>query len=83
MEQQKQPDKQKSDKQKIVIFNELNDVQVADEGDTILAFIINDHGLKSVASGKLNVELLKTIQMNLPKIMNRLTMDYKHKNGLK
>lgn len=83
MEQQKQPDKQKSDKQKIVIFNELNDVQVADEGDTILAFIINDHGLKSVASGKLNVELLKTIQMNLPKIMDRLTMDYKYKNGLK
>lgn len=73
----------KSDKQKIVIFNELNEVQIADEGDTVMAFIINDQGLKSVASGKLTLELLNNVRANLPKILDRLMMDYKHKNGLK
>lgn len=75
--------KVKNEKQKIVIFNELNEVQIADEGDTVMAFIINDQGLKSVASGRLTLELLDNVKANLPKILDRLTMDYKHKNGLK
>lgn len=73
----------KSDKQKIVIFNEQNEVQIADEGDTVMAFIINNQGLKSVASGQLTLELLNNVRTSLPKILDRLVLDYKHKNGLK
>lgn len=73
----------KNEKQKIVIFNEQNEVQIADEGDTVMAFIINDQGLKSVASGQLTLELLNNVRTSLPKILDRLVLDYKHKNGLK
>lgn len=73
----------KNEKQKIVIFNEQNEVQIADEGDTVMAFIINNQGLKSVASGQLTLELLNNVRTSLPKILDRLVLDYKHKNGLK
>ena len=74
---------EKEPKQKVVVFNELNEVQVADEGDAVFAFIINGDALKTVASGKVTLELLQSLKLNMPNILDRVSNDYKFKNGLK
>ena len=62
---------------KVVVFDENNNVQLAEEGKTILAFVMGDDGVKIALNGYVTEVLLETIKSNMPNIMDNLIADFK------
>lgn len=68
---------EKSGLPKVVVFDENNNVQLAEEGKTILAFVMGDDGVKIALNGYVTEVLLETIKSNMPNIMDNLIADFK------
>lgn len=62
---------------KVVVFDENNNVQLAEEGKTILAFVMGDDGVKIALNGYVTEVLLETLKNNMPNIMDNLIADFK------
>lgn len=70
------PDEKKP-QPKCVIFDENNNVQMAEQSKTILVFLMGDEGVKVALNGYVTETLLKTLKENMPKIMDNLMSDFK------
>lgn len=68
---------EKKQQPKCVIFDENNNVQLAEEGKTILAFVMGEEGVKIALNGYVTETLLTTLKENMPKIMDNLIEDFK------
>ena len=62
---------------KCVVFDEHNNVQMAESAKTILVFLMGDEGVKVALNGYVTETLLKTLKDNMPKIMDNLMADFK------
>jgi predicted naringenin-chalcone synthase len=62
---------------KVVVFDENNNVQLAEEGKTILAFVMGEDGVKIALNGYVTEVLLETLKNNMPNIMDNLIADFK------
>ena len=68
---------EKKSKPKCVVFDENNNVQIAEEGRTILVFVMGDVGVKVALNGFVTETLLTTLKDNMPKITDNLIADFK------
>lgn len=62
---------------KCVVFDENNQVQLAEEGRTILVFVMGEDGVKISLNGYVTEMLLTTLKSNMPGIMDNLITDFK------
>lgn len=62
---------------KCVVFDENNNVQIAEEGKTILVFVMGEDGVKIALNGYVTDTLLTTLKNNMPKIMDNLIDDFR------
>ena len=62
---------------KCVVFDENNNVTLAEDGRTILCFIMGDEGVKIALNGFVTETLLTTLKANMPNIMDNLIEDFK------
>ena len=62
---------------KCVIFDEQNNVTMAEESRTILVFLMGEDGVKVALNGYVTETLLNTLKANMPNIMDNLIEDFK------
>ena len=62
---------------KCVVFDAENNVQLAEEGRTILVFVMGEEGVKVGLTGFVTETLLTTLKNNMPNIMDNVIDDFK------